>query len=745
MDPIIDAKRDPTITLLQPRAIFGLNGSVVGGVQIHKDNNHLLYPIGSKIAIADLKTNAQTFLSGHNKAVSCLDISPSGRFIASGQVNHMGFRAHVILWDWEKKEELTRHDLHKVCVQSLSFSAEDKYLISLGGEDDRTVIVFDVATYTPFCRSNSSRGISGNPLHVRSLHHDSSFFVTAGDRHLRLWSILQDQKKLHVHDIHVGKHQRTYTDIEIDECDEILFLGTLTGDLVKVKLNCCDKVNVTKPGHIAAMIGSFGTHYPRKPYGRDCLRYGCGIRRLVIVDKGLILIGAGDGTVELVDERPEVTMEYFKSYPSPTWPVLRTLKTIKVNGPISSLVKAKPYQYFISTEKNEIYYLLVKDFSLKLLKTCHNQPVYSIVFPRNLSSVFATGGHENIRIWSATLLQELLRIMVYNFQCSALAFAFDGSSIVSVWNDGVIRAFTPLTGRLIYAIPNAHNKGCSALAVSKTGRIIVTGGIEGQVRVWKIEPFRQSLVAVLKDHSGSVTCLDFNHLDTEVISSSSDGSCVIWDINRMTRKKVFTANTQFMTARYYPTGVQVLTCGSDGCINYWMVYNGSLLREIEGSRKYSMNCVSISSNGGYFCSAGSDQTVKFWDYNRGIVLCTGVDHASAVISCTMSPCGKFCVSGCLDGTVIVWNIPEEYWYNNDEDTEKAETTSLPKTDSKSKFANVESKVITSSLPKIPSKENVDDLQTKKHNGVICVDCPAVDKTKMPDLNEQCNYVPDVKC
>lgn len=29
----------------------------------------------------------------------------------------MGFRAYVIVWDWEKKSEKLRHELHKVSVQ----------------------------------------------------------------------------------------------------------------------------------------------------------------------------------------------------------------------------------------------------------------------------------------------------------------------------------------------------------------------------------------------------------------------------------------------------------------------------------------------------------------------------------------------------------------------------------------------------------------------------------------------------
>lgn len=55
--------------------------------------------------------------------------------------------------------------------------------------------------------------------------------------------------------------------------------------------------------------------------------------------------------------------------------------------------------------------------------------------------------------------QELLRIVVPNFSAAAVVFSHDGQSIITAWDDGVIRAFTPLTGNLIYAISNAHNKG----------------------------------------------------------------------------------------------------------------------------------------------------------------------------------------------------------------------------------------------------------------------------------------------
>lgn len=65
-----------------------------------------------------------------------------------------------------------------------------------------------------------------------------------------------------------------------------------------------------------------------------------------------------------------------------------------------------------------------------------------------------------------------------------------------------------------------------------------------------------------------------------------------------------------MTAKYFPTGVQCLSCGTDGRISYWMVYNGRLVRELQGSQKSSVNDIDINGTGDFFVSAGSDQMVK---------------------------------------------------------------------------------------------------------------------------------------
>ena len=56
----------------------------------------------------------------------------------------MGFRAHVIVWNWETREEILRHELHKVRVENLCFTSDEEHIISLGGRDCKMIIVWNI-------------------------------------------------------------------------------------------------------------------------------------------------------------------------------------------------------------------------------------------------------------------------------------------------------------------------------------------------------------------------------------------------------------------------------------------------------------------------------------------------------------------------------------------------------------------------------------------------------------------------
>lgn len=73
-------------------------GTTVRGLKVHPDGLHFVYPLGYKVVVQNWKTKRQVFLSGHTNVVSAIAVSPDGKYIASGQINHMGFKVSMPMY-----------------------------------------------------------------------------------------------------------------------------------------------------------------------------------------------------------------------------------------------------------------------------------------------------------------------------------------------------------------------------------------------------------------------------------------------------------------------------------------------------------------------------------------------------------------------------------------------------------------------------------------------------------------------
>lgn len=65
-----------------------------------------------------------------------------------------------------------------------------------------------------------------------------------------------------------------------------------------------------------------------------------------------------------------------------------------------------------------------------------------------------------------------------------------------------------------------------------------------------------------------------------------------------------------MAVRYHPSDCQILTTGTNRKISYWETYDGSLIRDVEGSPAAGLNAIDISPDGQYMVTGGNDQMVK---------------------------------------------------------------------------------------------------------------------------------------
>ncbi|XP_028265372.1 cilia- and flagella-associated protein 52 [Parambassis ranga] len=604
---------------LELEAAIGFNGHVMSGLRVHPDREHLIYPLGSAVILKRIKDSKQEFLHGHTNNVSFVAVSKSGTYIASGQVNFMGFKAPVIIWDYATRTIYAELVLHKAKIEALSFSPSNKYLVSLGGRDDGSIVVWDIETKTPICGSEASSHISGHCLTVQYSNTDDNIFVSAGSETLRVWQLDLPNRKIRPTECKTGKLKRTIKCTEISEDDQFIFCGTTSGDIMKISLR-------------AGILNGCG---PAK------VKFNAGINALRSLKSGELLIGSGSGTFGLCCSKDLVTLK----------------KVQLENGVTSIATRGEGQQVFVGTEDAEMYCFSYDNFEAQLISTSHINAVNDVAIPFGTSELFATCSEENIRVWHIDKPRELLRITVPNMTCNCVDFMIDGHSIISGWNDGNIRVFGPESGRLMHIIDNAHALGVRAIAGTRSCKRIISGGEEGQVRVWELLSQGHYLVETMKMHKAAVTCIKVKNDDKEFISASLDGACIVWDMVRFVNIKIIFANTMFRTVSYHPDENQIITSGTDRKVAYWDMFDGSLIRNLEASQSGPINSIHMSQDGRFFVTGGDDKLVKVWDYMEGVVTHVGMAHGGSITSVKICSNNRTLVTTSADGAILRWKFP----------------------------------------------------------------------------------------
>jgi len=602
---------------------IGFAGRIPEGLHVHPDRQHLIYALGNTVVIEDLSSKQQYFLSGHTNNVSCISVSRSGHFIASGQVTHMGFKADVIVWDYATKSQYCKLNLHKVKVEAVAFSPTDKYLVTLGGQDDGSIVLWNLSKKEAVCGAPAAVLSAGNSYTLAFANNDDELFVSGGNKNIRVWDVDEANRKIRPTDCNMGQLKRTIRCIKMDENDKFFYCGTDSGDILQVNAK-------------TRLLSS---------YGPDKDRFSQGVRVLQLMSNGEILVGAGDGTIAVVamKEKKFRRVQKGKTYP-------------KVDGEVTSLaLRGQGHQFFVGTCNSEIHRVNYDGSVHELISTNHNKQVNDIVFPSGYNKLFVTCSEETIRVWNLNTNKSLLTIRVPNMVCNAVQILNDGRSIISGWNDNKIRAFTPESGAQMYAINDAHNKGVTAIAATSDCTKIISGGGEGQVRIWDIS--QQRMIEAMKEHKGIVTCIQVMGNDKECVTSSEDGTCIIWSLKTFCRVQIIFSNTLFKAVCCRPDILQVIATGTDRKISYWVTVDGSQIRELEGSKSGSIEGMDISPDGRYFVTGGKDKLIKVWKYDAGEVTHVGIGHAGDITSVKICPQQQWIVSVSGDGAIMRWKFP----------------------------------------------------------------------------------------
>ena len=238
---------------------IGFNGSIPAGLWCHPNGKDFIYPAGGCLVVCDFNDpHNQVFLRGHDDNLSAVALSRGGSLLATGQV---GLNADVVVWRYgegELKSALYRFSEHDHGIACLSFSQDERLLVTIGNSDDGKLFIWDLATGNIVTTANVPPGTNavafgGMYKNVKRRPTGEYQFVTAGKQTLCHWILEPASGKLSCIKI-PARVQRNYTSVAWSDDYELCVLGSVSGDfgfcafLDKRSLTLCDCVDAASGG-----------------------------------------------------------------------------------------------------------------------------------------------------------------------------------------------------------------------------------------------------------------------------------------------------------------------------------------------------------------------------------------------------------------------------------------------------------------------------------------------------------------
>jgi WD40 repeat protein len=192
-----------------------------------------------------------------------------------------------------------------------------------------------------------------------------------------------------------------------------------------------------------------------------------------------------------------------------------------------------------------------------------------------------------------------------------------------------------------------------AAAWSPDGDRIVTGSLDGSVRVWDVWGSR--VITDIAAHDLAVRGVVYSPDGKRIFSASDDKTIKIWDGESGQALRTITGhNGEIRSVALSPDGRRILSASADKTVKVWDAETGRGLLTITGHTG-TVNSAAYSYDGKRIASASADKTLKIWDAENGRLIKTLTGHTAAVNSAAWSPDGKRIISGSADTSVRIWD------------------------------------------------------------------------------------------
>lgn len=196
-----------------------------------------------------------------------------------------------------------------------------------------------------------------------------------------------------------------------------------------------------------------------------------------------------------------------------------------------------------------------------------------------------------------------------------------------------------------------HSHNVCTIDVSPEGKYVVSGGWDGQGRVWNLEKWETEFT--LGGHDGKAVWSTIAIDETTVATGCADKSIRIFDLQQSSAGEVLPRSTIYTpdvvralckVPSNHPSCADIASASNDGIVRLWKL-NGQQIEELHGHESFIYCLAALPS--GELASAGEDRTVRIW---RGSECVQTITHpAISVWTVAVNSESGDIVTGASDG------------------------------------------------------------------------------------------------
>ncbi|MGE3806673.1 MAG: c-type cytochrome domain-containing protein [Gemmataceae bacterium] len=204
-----------------------------------------------------------------------------------------------------------------------------------------------------------------------------------------------------------------------------------------------------------------------------------------------------------------------------------------------------------------------------------------------------------------------------------------------------------------------------ALALTKDGKKLASGGVDRLVHVWDISGGvdKAKLEQKIENHADWVFGVAFSKDGKLLLTASRDKTAKVWDLEKKESLLTFPGHQAPVYAvGISPDGKIGYSAGADKQIRYWNVTGDqkNLGKQVRASGGHGDEIFKMDVDGKdqTVASVSADKSVRLWNLGNGSAVKTMPGHTDWVYAVAFSPDGKYVASGAWNGELKIWNVAD---------------------------------------------------------------------------------------